>query len=150
MATILTASRRVLALGGWAPLTVLLVHVLAARVLDLYAIWPPTDIPIHLAGGFAMAFFLSRCCRAVRPEIMGSSRLAVLELVLVGSLTTTMAVLWEFAEFGYDRVFGTNVQVDLANTLQDQAMGIAGALTFLALRARQLRAGRVPGASERR
>jgi len=89
-----------------------------------------------------MAFFLSQCFRALPREVVRSSRLVVLELVLIGSLTATAAVFWEFAEFTYDRAFGTNIQVSLANTMQDMAMGIAGASAFMVGRARQLRAGR--------
>jgi len=142
MKAMLEASRRVLALGGWAPLTVFLVHVFASRVLDAYRVWPHADIPMHFAGGVAMAFFLSQCFRALPREVVRSSRLVVLELVLIGSLTATAAVFWEFTEFIYDRAFGTNIQVSLANTMQDMAMGIAGALAFMVGRARQLRAGR--------
>jgi len=57
-------------------------------------------------------------------------------------LTTTVAVLWEFGEFIPDRIFGTNIQISLANTMQDLAMGMLGASVILALRAYQLRAGR--------
>ena len=142
MKAVAEAGRRVLILGGWAPLTVFLLHSFASRVLDAYAVWPHTDIPMHLAGGAAMAFFLSQLFRALPREVVRSSRLVVLELVLIGSLTATAAVFWEFAEFTCDRIFGTNIQVSLANTMQDMALGIVGALGFMGARARQLRAGR--------
>jgi hypothetical protein len=67
--------------------------------------------------------------------------MVVLELVLVGSLTATAAVFWEFAEFTVDQLFATNVQVSLANTMKDLALGVAGAGAFILIRARQLRAG---------
>ena len=142
MKALLEASRRIFALGGWAPLVVFFVHVFASRVLGAYTLWPNTDIPMHFAGGVAMAFFLSQCFRALPREVVRSRRLVILELILIGSLTATAAVFWEFAEFTYDRAFGTNIPVSLANTMQDMAMGIAGALTFMVRRARQLRAGR--------
>ncbi len=69
------------------------------------------------------------------------SRIALLEIVLMGSLTASAAVFWEFGEFLFDRFFGTNIQVGLANTIQDLAMGLLGALTLMIIRARQLRLG---------
>ena len=65
----------------------------------------------------------------------------MLELVLVAALATTAAVVWEFAEFSVDQAFGTNVQVSLANTMKDLAVGMAGAGLFLVVRVRQMRAG---------
>ncbi len=141
MKTLLELIRRVWSVGGWAPLAVFAIHVFLSQGLDAYTVWPPTDTPMHFAGGLAMAFFLARCFRALPRDVVRSSRLVVLELVLVGSLTATAAVFWEFAEFTVDHVFGTNVQVSLANTMKDLALGVAGAGAFIVVRARQLRAG---------
>jgi hypothetical protein len=99
-----------------------------------------TDIPMHFAGGVAMAFFVSRCFRALPREIVRSSRIVVLELILVGSLTMTAAVIWEFAEFTCDQIFGSNIQRGLGNTMRDMGLGIAGALVVMVLRARALKA----------
>ena len=57
------------------------------------------------------------------------------------SLTATAAVFWEFGEFTIDQMFGTNVQVSLANTMQDMAMGIFGGFVSISIRSRQLRVG---------
>jgi hypothetical protein len=142
MKTLLGVTRKVWAVGGWAPLAVFVTHVFLSRVLNAYVVWPATDIPLHFAGGLAMAFFLSRCFQTLPREVLRSSRVVVLELILVGSLTATAAVFWEFAEFSVDRVFGTNVQVGLANTMKDLALGVAGAGAFMVWRGRELRAGR--------
>jgi hypothetical protein len=71
------------------------------------------------------------------------SRSVVLELLLIGSLTTTAAVFWEFAEFSLDQLFKSNIQVSLPNTMKDLAMGIIGATTLMIIRARQLRVSSV-------
>ncbi len=125
-------------IGGWAPLLVLATHLFLSRVMHAYLIWPPTDIPVHFAGGLAIAFFVSRCFQALPRETIRRSRVVLLELLLVMALTATTAVFWEFAEFTDDRLFGTNIQISLANTMQDLAMGILGAAVFAAIRARQL------------
>jgi len=141
--TFMTLVRKLWLVGGWAPLLVFAVHVVASRGLNAYVRFPPTDIPMHFAGGVAIAFFISGCFRALPRDTDRSRRLvvldAVLEGVLVGSLATTAALLWEFAEFSIDRLVGTNIQVSLNNTMQDLALGMLGALVLVIIRARQLR-----------
>jgi hypothetical protein len=131
---------KIFRVGGWAPLMVFGVHVIFSRALNAYVVFPMTDIPMHFAGGVAMAFFVSRCFRALPREIVRSSRIVVLELILVGSLTMTAAVIWEFAEFTCDQIFGSNIQRGLGNTMRDMGLGIAGALVVMVLRARALKA----------
>jgi hypothetical protein len=65
MGLMVDVGRKVLDRGGWAPLAVCTIHVVASRVLDLYSIWPQADIPMHFGGGRDMAYFLSRSFRAV-------------------------------------------------------------------------------------
>ena len=126
--------------GGWAPCLVFSVHVVATQVFGIYEVWPAADVPMHFAGGLSIAFFISRAFRALPREIVRSSRLVVLEAILVLSLGTSAAVVWEFAEFSLDAFAGTNVQVSLANTMQDLAMGMLGAAVMVAIRASQTRA----------
>jgi hypothetical protein len=128
--------------GGWAPLGVFIAHLLAAYVLLLYERWPPVDIPLHFFGGVAIAFFLSRSFHAWPSEAIRADRRALLELLLVGSLTVTAATLWEFAEYICDHTLGTQLQFGLADTMKDMAIGIGGGIAFLLARARQLRVGR--------
>ena len=45
------------------------------------------------------------------------------------SITATAAVFWEFVEFIGDRWLHTNIKISLANTMQDQFMGIMGGTT---------------------
>ena len=93
-----------------------------------------------LRGRVAIAFFVSRCFQALRREIVRSSRIVILELVPVGSLTTSAAVIWEFAEFTCDQLFGSNIQRGLGNTMRDMGLGVAGAVAVMVLRARALKA----------
>ena len=132
---------KVLTIGGWAPLTVFSIHVVATRAFHFYDVWPRFDVPMHFAGGLAIAYFVSGLFRALPRDVIRSSRLVVLEAVLIGSLTATAAMVWEFAEFSVDRVFGTNVQISLANAMQDMALGLAGAAAMIAFRFWQQRAG---------
>jgi hypothetical protein len=127
--------------GGWAPVLVLAAHMFLSRVVHAYQAWPPLDVPVHFSGGVAIAYLVSRCFLALPRHSSQQGRLAILELLLIASITGTTAVFWEFAEFGSDQLFGTNVQVGLANTMKDLSMGMLGAVVFMGIRARQLRAG---------
>ena len=131
---------KVFRVGGWAPLMVFGIHVILSRVFNAYVVFPPTDIPMHFAGGVAMAFFISRCFQVLPREVVRSSRLVALELILVGSLTASAAVVWEFVEYACDQAFGSNIQRGLDNTMRDMGLGIAGALVVMALRFRALNA----------
>ncbi len=131
--------RTVFKSGAWAPLAVLATHLFLSRLLHAYIAWPPTDIPVHFSGGLAIAFLVSRCFRLLPRDGVQRTRIVLLELVLIVSVTATAAVFWEFAEFMHDRIFGTNVQVGLVNTMRDLAMGILGGTALASVRARQLR-----------
>lgn len=133
--------RKVLEAGGWAPILVFIVHVIANQVFDVYSARPHLDIPMHFAGGVSMAYFVSGCVRAMPRRPGRNSRAIVLEALLIISVTTTAAVVWEFLEFGIDTATGSNIQVSLANTMQDMSLGMAGAVVVVAARAWQTGAG---------
>jgi len=141
MKKLFTLIWKIIRAGAWLPVLVYGTHLLMSRVFYTYAAWPDVDIIMHFAGGFAIAFFVSGCFRALPREEVKRSRIVLLELLLIGSLTTTSAVFWEFREFANDLWFGTNSQVSLANTMQDLAVGIMGAGLLVLIRAWQLRAG---------
>ena len=138
MREIVGVARRVLVVGGWAPLLVFVVHVFATEVLDVYRSWPGLDIPMHFAGGVSVAYFISGCIQGL-PWDRGRGGV-ILEALLVASLTTSAAVVWEFLEFAIDAVTGSNLQVSLANTMQDLALGMLGAGALIVARARRERA----------
>ncbi len=119
--------------AGWAPLLVFLLHVFISRVVNGYILYPPLDIPMHFFGGVAMAYFLAKCFSALPDNAIARSLRSLAEVVFVVSLTTTSSVIWEFAEFTSDTVFGTHAQLGLDDTLLDMALGIAGALAYAAM-----------------
>jgi hypothetical protein len=143
MNRLLNTGWKILRIGGWVPLLVFTIHLFLSGVVHVYDMWPPFDIPMHFAGGLAIALFVSRCFQTLPREDVRirKSRVVLLELVLIGSLTATAAVCWEFMEFTGDRLFGSNVQLGLANTMQDMAMGILGAMVVMLVRSRQLHVG---------
>jgi hypothetical protein len=132
---------KIFRVGGWAPFSVFVIHVISGQVFKVYKLWPSFDVPMHFVGGLAFAFFVSQCFRELPRGMVQRSRSVVLELLLIGSLTATAAVFWEFFEFSLDQLLQKNIQVSLANTMKDLAMGIIGSTTFIAIRAKQLRLG---------
>jgi hypothetical protein len=129
---------KIFKIGGWAPLALLTIHIFISRVLHLYILWPPTDIPMHFLGGVTTAFLISRCFQFLPRTVYQKDWLALLEIVLIISLTATTAVFWEFQEFIRDQLLGSNIQISLANTMQDLAMGILGASVFAFFRSKRL------------
>ena len=119
--------------AAWAPILVFSLHVVAARVLGLYRLWPPTDIPMHFLGGIAIAFFFAHAYRAAEEFDLLGRPSAVLYVVMVFALTCSSTVFWEFAEFLSDRYLGSHMQNGLEDTLGDMLVGILGGLAFLAL-----------------
>ena len=112
------------------PILVYLVHLVAREVLHLYALYPNVDMPFHYIGGFSIAYTASLILSHLESEKITTPLNRVIFLVLLLSLTTTIAVFWEFAEFISDQMLGTHLQPSIANTMQDQFLGILGGGTW--------------------
>ncbi len=129
--------------AGWAPLTVFITHLVVSYGLDGYTLFPSIDIPIHFLGGFAMAYFLSRCFAALPDRLIARDVRKLTEFVVVASLTTTVTIFWEFAEFTSDALLGTHTQQGLGDTMLDMALGMLGGVCFLLMALRQGSVGEV-------
>ena len=123
--------------AGRAPILVFLLHVFISRVLNGYILYPPLDIPMHFFGGVAMAYFLSKSFSAVPEGAIAPPYRPFAEFVFVVSVTATASIVWEFAEFTSDFMFGTRAQLGLDDTLFDMALGIAGGLSYAVMSWRQ-------------
>jgi len=115
------------------PAFVLCAHLFASQVLDLYKTFPNLDIPFHFAGGLSIAYTSTRILSYLEKEKIIPALHPVVFLILIFSLTATATVFWEFAEFILDRSLNTNIQISLANTMQDQLMGILGGAVWIVL-----------------
>jgi hypothetical protein len=124
---------RTLLEAGWAPLLVLLVYVVTARVLDLFEPFPDLDIPMHLAGGMAASYFFYRAMRigAHLGVLRGRERMATASIVF--GLTVAVALLWELAEAMSDRLYGTREQLGPWDTTTDVLVGMVGSVALLTL-----------------
>ena len=117
--------------AAWAPLGVLFLHEVGARLLGHE---PYVDPAVHFLGGAAATFFI-RYAAANAGRVVGKPTQSFLDLLAFG-LTCAVAVFWELGEFIADQYFGGNVQLGLGNTMRDLSIGMAGAIVYLAARRR--------------
>jgi len=113
------------------PITVLLAHLIASQILHLYRIFPNIDIPFHYIGGLSIAYTSVQILVYLEKEKRTTMPNPMIFWILIFSLTATATIFWEFTEFIGDQIWDTNVQVSLANTMQDQLMGILGGATWV-------------------
>ena len=117
--------------GAWAPILVFGLHIVASRVYGWYGPYPDLDIPMHFAGGVAIAWFIHRfAVNAARAGWLAPFH-AVTHVVIVLALAVSSTVVWEFAEFFSDRYLGTHAQGGLLDTLLDMALGCAGGIALV-------------------
>lgn len=132
MAVWLTWAMDSLRRAAWAPIFVFALHVVAIVVFDIYRRFPEFDIPMHFAGGVAIAYFFGTCYRSAdKLGLLGQPSVVVFPPMILGQ-TCLAAVVWEFAEFLVDKQFGVVTQPSLADTLLDLMMGLLGAVVWVA------------------
>jgi hypothetical protein len=111
------------------PTLVFLIHLITVGLSNLYVHFPHIDIPFHYAGGFAIAFAATQVLTYLEEENINPVLNRILFLLVIIAFTATAAVIWEFAEFISDQFLSTNLQGNIANTMQDQFVGILGGAT---------------------
>ena len=111
------------------PTVVYLVH-LTVKGMGLYDMFPNVDIPFHYLGGLSIAYTCAQLLAYLESEKVTPVLHRALFLLLLLSITATVAVFWEFAEFLSDQFLATNLQPSIANTMQDQFLGILGGGTW--------------------
>jgi hypothetical protein len=121
--------------GAWAPILVFTLHMISVWGFDAYNHFPPIDLPFHLAGGAAIAFFLHHAVRAAATVRLTREADPATHAVLVVALAGQVAVLWECSELLLDRTFGTHAQLGIDDAMGDIFMGLAGAVCFVGAKA---------------
>jgi hypothetical protein len=114
----------------WAPLAVVALH----SVLSI-AIGHRRDLDplFHFLGGIAGAYALLQIVRCF-PQSIPMSVVRHRTTIVIG-LVVAATLLWEFMEFGSDRLLGTHVQLHQGDTLSDIALGIGGGALMATLAA---------------
>ena len=122
--------------GGWAPLGVFLAHILVSRGLGLYREVPHLDVPMHLAGGVAIAYFFARAVELEVGRVVVGALTPYGAGLLTLALTCTAAVGWELAEWTSDALGWTSAQAGNDDTMLDMLLGVVGGAALVALRRR--------------
>jgi hypothetical protein len=115
----------------WPPILVFFLHVFLVRVLHVYELFPWLDIPTHYLGGLSIAYSFSLALTLLQERRFVSRLDKSIELILIFTLVSTVAVFWEFAEFLLDHFLGTNLQISLPDAMKDLWMGMLGAATMV-------------------
>lgn len=119
-------------MAGWAPCLVLAVHLIGSKLFSIYDRMPSFDVPMHLAGGAAIAYWLHTA------SLLGSAR-GILgpfhrgtHVLLILGWTSVAAVAWDVSEYVSDRCLGTRMQGDVTDTLKDVLLGLVGGTAVVA------------------
>jgi uncharacterized membrane protein YjdF len=111
--------------AAWAPLAVIVAHWFVIR-----SPWSePLNGVIHFSGGAAAAYFVYHA--AIYFERWLGKLTLIAHVLLAFGITCAIAIGWEIAEFAFDQVFRTRVQMDLVDTMRDLICGVLGALSTL-------------------
>jgi hypothetical protein len=129
-----TALVQILKRHAFGPLLVFACHVFSYGVFDAYEAVPWLDIPMHLAGGVAIAAFIWGSLNVLEGQDLLQPSSGNLRRLLVFALTVTAAVFWEFGELAFDLIVRGALERTLPDTLADLAMGLAGGSLYLAMR----------------
>ena len=122
-----TILRRLAREAAWAPVLVLVLHLVAGA---LFGHEPVVDPLMHLSGGIAAAYFFRRGASIAGLAFGSPTRLGS-DLLAFG-LTIAAALFWEIGEYAADRLVGTVAQGGLDNTMRDLIFGVTGAVLYLA------------------
>ena len=113
--------------AAWAPLCIIGFYVFGLA-FGLYDLYPWLDMPSHLLGGMALAYFYRSAIRNSQ-KIAGDIPHPVQILFAFTSAGTTI-ILWEFYEAVLDFFFNALVVRSLEDTICDMFLGLLGALVL--------------------
>ena len=112
---------------AWAPVAVLIFHAIVAKTR--YRM--PLDFTMHFLGGASMAYASFHALDYLAPLLGSVSKAG--RYLFAFSLTCTVGVFWEFAEYASDIFRHTHIQQSLPETMSDLIADASGAVGCLAL-----------------
>jgi hypothetical protein len=117
--------------AGWAPVCIFLVNRIAMGTFRLGRTFPAFDIPMHLLGGVAIAYFFHVAFSvAVRRELFSPHDRATHAALVLG-WTSIAALVWELYEWFSTVYLRRPIMGDVHDTLGDLVLGLAGGAAFL-------------------
>jgi hypothetical protein len=116
--------------AAWAPLTVFVFYVVAAKGFNAYILYPWLGIPTHFCGGAAITYFF--LITVANSQTLLGSIPKIIQLPLALGLTAMTALVWEFLEYLSDIVLGTQMNLGVLDTLSDLFFGLLGGAIMVA------------------
>lgn len=114
---------------GWAPLGVVILHLLLAE----FGLTERFDRLLHFLGGAAIAYFVFGLIN--RAPGLAAGIPSWFLYLFAFTAVCTVATFWEFGEFASDQFMGTAIQRGLTETIRDLFYGVLGALACLVITA---------------
>lgn len=109
-----------------APFIVFVIHVFLMFSVNIYAIAPWFDIPMHTFGGAAIGVSGTLLIRLWQEKKWLDRVPRFIRIIAVIGMVACMAVAWELAEFLSDFFFHTIMQPSLQDTMGDLFFGMLG------------------------
>lgn len=111
-----------------APALVFIIHLIFDKT-QLYLTYEWLDIPMHLAGGFAIALMISSLLKIAEDKKMLKIN-NPLRFLFIISFVALIAIFWEFYEFILDYINATipNQELRFTDTIKDFFFGLIGAI----------------------
>lgn len=127
--------------GGIPPLLVFATHVVLAKGLGAYDRFPWLDVPVHTAGGVAIAFFSARALDLFGERGWLGETVPAVRALFVLALTALAAVLWELAEVALRAAGIAPPMIGPGDAVADLFFGLAGGCIWLLLERARLTGG---------
>lgn len=125
--------------GGWAPLVVFGFHAVVVLGWNAYHKVQNLDIPMHIIGGVAIAYFFWKSIHTPSGRALLGSQTLFARALLTLTATGATTGLWEFAEWTTDSLGWTRAQGDVHDTMLDMFLGMLGGLLLVIQFARSKR-----------
>lgn len=113
--------------ASWPPAVVCVIYLFVSRSNQHQNL----DWLMHSLGGFSISFFFYQILNFSQ-NITGKLN-GFTHYILTFTLTCTIALFWEFIEFGLSKAYGINIQISLNETMLDLFFGISGAIISIIL-----------------
>ena len=113
------------------PIIVFLLHLFAVH-FNFYLLIPNLDVPMHFAGGMAIAVTAIQLINTFEHRKVVSFKSHFLRGLILISFVSLAAMLWELAEFSADVILGWHLQYNLFDTMTDMILGLTGGAVVIA------------------
>jgi hypothetical protein len=107
------------------PIIVFVIHLLSIN-FGFYTLIPNLDVPMHFAGGMAIAAMAIQLLNFFEKQKQITFKSHILHAFLLLAIVGFVASLWEISEFSADIFLGWSLQYSLFDTMKDMILGLTG------------------------